>query len=80
MENIPQKINNYTAVIEEDIDGGYWAYVPSLQGCYTQGDTLDEVTSNLKEVIDLYLKSASVSLGKERKSSPFAIIQVPVFA
>ena len=80
MENIPQKINNYTAVIEEDIDGGYWAYVPSLQGCYTQGDSLDEVTANLKEAIGLYLESMPISEFPDRRPSPFAIIQVPVFA
>ena len=80
MENIAQKINNYTAVIEEDISGGYWAYVPSLRGCYTQGDTLDEVRLNLKEAIELYLKSFPMINSDIRKGSLFAIIQIPVFA
>lgn len=80
MEKMSKQIANYTAIIEEE-DGGYWAYVPSLSGCYTQGDTLDEVTANLKEAISLYLESEPVSSSTFHKhASPFAIIQVPIFA
>lgn len=40
-------------IIEHDKDG-YVAYVPELEGCHTQGDTMDEVMDNIKEAIDLY--------------------------
>ena len=40
-------------VIEHDKDG-YFAFVPELKGCQTQGDSLDEVMKNIKEAIDLY--------------------------
>ena len=44
----------YSVVIEEDIlDGGYIAYVPSLRGCYTQADTLDELKANIIEAIEI---------------------------
>lgn len=44
----------YSVVIEEDkLDGGYIAYVPSLKGCYTQADTLDELKSNIIEAIEI---------------------------
>ena len=44
----------YSVVIEEDkLDGGYIAYVPSLKGCYTQADTLDELKTNIIEAIEL---------------------------
>ena len=36
-------------------EGGYWVEVPSLPGCFTQGDNLDEVRSNAKEAILAYL-------------------------
>ena len=39
---------------------GYYAYCPELKGCQTQGDTLDEVNSNIKEAIALYLETMSV--------------------
>lgn len=40
-------------IIVHDKDG-YFAYVPELKGCQTQGDTLDKVMKNIKEAIDLY--------------------------
>ena len=40
-------------IIEHDKDG-YFAYVPDLKGCHTQGDSLEEVMKNMKEAIDLY--------------------------
>lgn len=39
------------AIIHEAAEGGYWAEVPALPGCVTQGDTVEEVTSNLREAI-----------------------------
>ena len=76
---INKKILNYTAIIEKNEAGGFWAYVPSLQGCYSQGETLDQVTKNIKEAIELYTESANTRKQITRVSSPFAIIQVPVF-
>ena len=32
-------------------DNGYWAEVPALKGCFTQGETIDEVEKNIKEAI-----------------------------
>ena len=37
-------------------DGGYTAYVPSLPGCISEGDTIDEAMANIREAIDLYLE------------------------
>ncbi|WP_071880227.1 type II toxin-antitoxin system HicB family antitoxin [Halothece sp. PCC 7418] len=42
-------------------EGGYWAEVPSFQGCYTQGETIEEVLENFKEVISLYAEVDSQS-------------------
>jgi len=42
-------------VIEKDEDG-YYAYCPELDGCQTQGDTMEE---NIKESIELYLETLS---------------------
>jgi predicted RNase H-like HicB family nuclease len=46
---------NVKAVIHEEEDGGYWAEVPALPGCATQGDTMDELLANLREAIEGYL-------------------------
>jgi predicted RNase H-like HicB family nuclease len=37
----------------------YYAYCPELEGCQTQGDTLEEVLANIKEAIELYLETLS---------------------
>ena len=43
--------------LEPDV-GGYSAEVPGLPGCYTQGETLDEVRANLREAAEGWLGSA----------------------
>ena len=43
------------AIIHEAEEGGFWAEVPALPGCVTQGETEEEVTSNLREAVELWL-------------------------
>ena len=45
-------------VIEKD-HFGYFAFCPEMKGCHTQGDTIDEVLSNIKEAIALYMETLS---------------------
>ncbi|HEY9207167.1 MAG TPA: type II toxin-antitoxin system HicB family antitoxin [Candidatus Methanoperedens sp.] len=47
-----------SVVIEKD-EYGYYAYCPELEGCQTQGNSLDEVMANIKEAIELYLETLS---------------------
>lgn len=42
-------------VIHESEEGGYWAEVPALPGCATQGDTVEELIENLHEAIEGWL-------------------------
>ncbi|WP_163532415.1 type II toxin-antitoxin system HicB family antitoxin [Helicobacter suis] len=44
------------AIIEKN-EFGYFAYVPTLQGCMSQGETYEEILKNIKEAIELYLES-----------------------
>ena len=46
-------MKNYTVYIEQDEDGVYVGSVPSVPGCYAQGTTIDELTTNLREVLVL---------------------------
>ena len=39
-------------VIHEAEEGGYWAEVPSISGCATQGDTFEDLLSNLYEAVE----------------------------
>jgi predicted RNase H-like HicB family nuclease len=43
------------AIIHEAEEGGFWAEVPALPGCSTQGETIEELTENLKDAIALWL-------------------------
>lgn len=43
------------AIIEHDANG-FFAYVPFMKGCVSQGDTLEEALDNIKEAIELYLE------------------------
>lgn len=52
-----EKILSYSVIYEEAPEGGYVVYVPSLPGCHTQGDTIEEAEKNAKEAISLYLES-----------------------
>lgn len=40
------------AIIHPAEEGGYWAEVPALPGCITEGDTMEEVVANLKDAIE----------------------------
>ena len=43
-------------VLEPSEEGGYTAYVPSLPGCISEGDTKEEALANIQEAIELYLE------------------------
>ncbi len=49
----------FTVLVHDDEDGGYWVSVPELPGCFTQGDTLEEVELNVKDAIECYLELAN---------------------
>jgi predicted RNase H-like HicB family nuclease len=41
-----------SVIVHEAEEGGYWAEVPSIPGCSTQGETYDELIANLREAIE----------------------------
>jgi predicted RNase H-like HicB family nuclease len=47
------------AIIHPAEEGGYWAEVPALPGCITEGDTIEEVIANLKDAIEGWLEVAN---------------------
>ena len=57
MDTKSTKVLNYRVLIERDEDGIFVASIPTLQGCYTEGDTYEEVLKNIKDVINLHLKA-----------------------
>ena len=54
LENMLKK--EFYVVIERDEDGYFVGEVPQLRACYSQGETIDELMENIKEVIELCLE------------------------
>ena len=48
---------DFSVFVEQDEDGIYVAKVPELEGCYTQGKTLEEVIQRIKEAIEVCLEA-----------------------
>jgi predicted RNase H-like HicB family nuclease len=46
-------------VIHAAEEGGFWAEVPALRGCVSEGDTLDEVVANVREAARCWLDAAA---------------------
>ena len=45
------------AILHKAEEGGFWAEVPALPGCHTQGETEEEIRYNLHEAIELWLEA-----------------------
>ncbi|MEJ2054691.1 MAG: type II toxin-antitoxin system HicB family antitoxin [Calditrichaceae bacterium] len=59
-------MKTYTAIIEKCPDTNlYVGYVPGFPGAHSQGETLDELKSNLQEVIEMILEDGEPSLNSE---------------
>ena len=57
MKQKTRKSLSFSVFYEQAPEGGYVAFVPSLAGCHTQGETLEEAERNVKEAIMLYVES-----------------------
>lgn len=49
-------MKTYKIVVHKDPTSGYWAEVPALPGCVSQGETLAELQDNIHEAIEGYVK------------------------
>jgi len=56
-----------SVVIEKD-EQGYYAFSPELEGCQTEGATLDEALANIREAVELYLETLTPEEARERTS------------
>ncbi|GBC79344.1 hypothetical protein HRbin09_00560 [bacterium HR09] len=52
-------------VLEASEEGGYTVYVPSLPGCISEGETMEEALRNIREAIELYLEPVDDDLVME---------------
>ena len=71
---------DFFMVVEKDEDGFYVGEIPSLRACYAQGKTMEELLSNIREVIELCLeddpeaiKNASEFIGVQKVTMDLAV-------
>ena len=50
----------YYVLIHKDDNNGYWGECPALPGCFSQGNTADELMENMREAVSLYLEENDV--------------------
>lgn len=46
----------YTVLIHPAEEGGYWAEIPALPGCFTQGETIEDTLKNIEEAMELHVE------------------------
>lgn len=51
------RIKNFTVILKSEPEGGYTAIVPSLPGCVTYGETVEDAKEMVKDAIEAYLGS-----------------------
>jgi len=49
--------HRFTVIFEKEAEGGYHVFCPTLPGCHTQSETIDEGVANIREAIELYVGS-----------------------
>jgi predicted RNase H-like HicB family nuclease len=68
-------VNKYAVVVHQEPAGGFWGEVPALPGCYSQGETVDELVENIREAI-----SGVLDVMKANGTKPQQNIQIPGLA
>jgi predicted RNase H-like HicB family nuclease len=62
-------------IIHEAEEGGYWAEVPAIPGCVTQGDTFEELLENIYEAVEACL---SIDVEEVQVSEKDKVLEIAV--
>jgi predicted RNase H-like HicB family nuclease len=62
-------------IIHEAEEGGYWAEVPAIPGCVTQGDTFEELLENIYETVEACL---SIDVEEVQVSGKDKVLEIAV--
>ena len=62
-------------VVHEAEEGGYWAEVPSIPGCATQGETFEELLQNLYEAVEGCL---SVQVQEPKRTGKDRVVDIAI--
>jgi predicted RNase H-like HicB family nuclease len=64
-------MSSFAVVIHQDASGGFWGEVPALPGCYSQGETVQDLLANVREAI-----AGTLEVMKEEGTEPESNVQV----
>jgi predicted RNase H-like HicB family nuclease len=70
---------NFSVIVEQDEDG-FVASCPELQGCYSQGETYEEVMENIKDAVSLILEELRAEKQEIPAQHPISLSMVSVMA
>ena len=51
------EVMEYSVIVHQAEEGGFWMEVPALPGCYSQGESVEDALQNVREAIALYLET-----------------------
>jgi predicted RNase H-like HicB family nuclease len=72
------KEKTYDIIVHQSKEGGYWGECPALEGCYSQGESLDELKDNMKEAIELYIETFSSNRNRTREKNSIFVMPITI--
>ena len=75
-------MQEYVLVIHPAEEGGYWAEIPSLPGCYVQGESIEELLQEAPEIIESFIEAVEEDGGAvgNGDSVLLATVRIPAAA
>ncbi len=65
-------------IIHKAEEGGYWAEVPALEGCFSQGETVEELVQNIHEAVEGWLGVQQERMSKGKIEKDVKILELVV--
>lgn len=78
MKKFKKQVYKFPVIVEKDEDGFYVADCPDLPGCHTQGKSLEEAISKIRDAIKLHLKILKEEKQEIPKLEPVSLSSVEV--
>ena len=63
-------------VVHEAEEGGFWAEVPALPGCVSQGQSMEELLANVREAIQAWLETEPPLEAHQRSGEPSRVVEL----
>ncbi len=73
---LTQTTKQFPVIIEQDPSGGYVVECPLFEGCFSQGETIENALTNIKEAITLCLEDQDVELMPQNVSMHLVSVKV----